>query len=574
MNAYSTIKTRVTSRFTKNNVLYGKMFMVSSKRSEHDFLEAYVAKMKNEKMLIVDEPQWVIKPQGTFDSRTFPVAVGNRSLKSRVLDEDITEEEKQAIIKQGYRILDVPLNFKDYFKLDLNKALMDLAGISVVGAVSFFNYDMFSKCYIKDYKNPFVNDILTIGIHDDMQIADFFELDKVPMEVRYMPQFIHVDGSLTGDKTGISSVAVSGLKETKQYNGADEFISTEMMYKQVFSVDIEAPQGSEISFEKTRNFIYYLRASGFNIVGVSLDGFQSADMKQMLLAQGYDASIVSLDKSPQGYLALRSAMNDGRIGMIQIDLLEKELIQLQRDVQTGKIDHPPEGCFTADTCILIRDIIHNKDTKMTIYGLLSSPSVQNYYVKTVDESGNIVLNKIKKVFETKRTNRLVEFLFTDGHVVRCTPEHKFMLSDGQFVEARKLEDQFLKTVNGNSVRVKLRKFITLDDEIPVYDIEVENIHNFPLGNGVVVHNSKDMADSLAGALFNASIHKQSLIDSRQLLESALDINNDIDPQAEFIADMQESMLQGGRTQSEMSKLASQRLDDLLNGFGNENILSW
>jgi hypothetical protein len=34
------------------------------------------------------------------------------------------------------------------------------------------------------------------------------------------------------------------------------------------------------------------------------------------------------------------------------------------------------------------------------------------------------------------------------------------------------------------------------------------------------------------------------------------------------------MLQGGRTQSEMSKLASQRLDDLLNGFGNENILSW
>ena len=429
MNAYSTIKTRVTSRFTKNNVLYGKMFMVSSKRSEHDFLEAYVAKMKNEKMLIVDEPQWVIKPQGTFDSRTFPVAVGNRSLKSRVLDEDITEEEKQAIIKQGYRILDVPLNFKDYFKLDLNKALMDLAGISVVGAVSFFNYDMFSKCYIKDYKNPFVNDILTIGIHDDLQIADFFELDKVPMEVRYMPQFIHVDGSLTGDKTGISSVAVSGLKETKQYNGADEFISTEMMYKQVFSVDIEAPQGSEISFEKTRNFIYYLRASGFNIVGVSLDGFQSADMKQMLLAQGYDASIVSLDKSPQGYLALRSAMNDGRIGMIQIDLLEKELIQLQRDVQTGKIDHPPEG-------------------------------------------------------------------------------------------------------------------------------------------------SKDMADSLAGALFNASIHKQSLIDSRQLLESALDINNDIDPQAEFIADMQESMLQGGRTQSEMSKLASQRLDDLLNGFGNENILSW
>lgn len=428
MNAYSTIKTRVTSRFTKNNVLYGKMFMVSSKRSEHDFLEAYVAKMKNEKMLIVDEPQWVIKPKGTFDERTFPVAVGNRSLKSRVLDDNASQEERQALIKQGYRILDVPVNFKDYFKLDLNKALMDLAGISVVGAVSFFNYDMFSQCYIKGYKNPFVTDILTIGIKDDLKIADFFELDKIPDAVKYMPQFIHIDGSLTGDKTGISSVGVSGLKETQQYNGSYEFVSTEMTYKHIFSVDIEAPQGSEISFEKTRNFIYYLKASGFNIVGVSLDGFQSADMKQMLIAQGYDANIISLDKTPQGYLALRSALNDGRLGLIQIDLLETELIQLQRDVQTGKIDHPPDG-------------------------------------------------------------------------------------------------------------------------------------------------SKDMADSLAGALFNASIHKQDLVDNRQLFSVAADINMEADPQQEFLDDMTDSLLANTKMKS-ASKIASDKLDDLLNSFGMDNIISF
>lgn len=576
MNAYSTIKTRVTSRFTKNNVLYGKMFMVSSKRSEHDFLEAYVAKMKNEKMLIVDEPQWVIKPQGTFDSRTFPVAVGNRSLKSRVLDDDISDEEKEAIIKQGYRILDVPLNFKDYFKLDLNKALMDLAGISVVGAVSFFNYDMFSKCYIKDYKNPFVSDILTIGIHDDLNIADFFEIDKIPMQVRYMPQFIHVDGSLTGDKTGISSVAVSGLKETQQYNGANEFTSTEMTYKHVFSVDIEAPQGSEISFEKTRNFIYYLKASGFNIIGVSLDGFQSADMKQMLLSQGYNATIISLDKSPQGYLALRSAMNDGRIGLIQIDLLEKELIQLQRDVQTGKIDHPPDGCFTDDTEILLYDTIHNRNTSKTIKSLLNAPDARNYSVKTVSESGEIEIHKIKSVFHTKDVDRLLCLTFSDGHTVRCTPEHKFMLADGTFIEAQNLFigiDE-LKSVKSKSVYVYKKEYINLYTPVPVYDLEIDTIHNFPLQNGVVVHNSKDMADSLAGALFNASINKQSLIDSRELLESALDINNEIDPKAEFMADMQESMMQSGYNKDNMSKLASDRLDDLLSGYGSENIVSW
>ena len=302
MQAYTTIKERINSRFIKNGVQYGRLFLVSSKKSEHDFIEAYVRKMKaegqDEKMLIVDEPQWVIKPEGTFSKETFPVAVGNRSLKSRVLKEDLSEEERKALIKQGYEILDVPVSLKQSFVIDVNTALMNLAGRSVVGAVSFFNFDMFSKCYIQDYHNPFTTDILTIGLNDDLQIANFFEINNIPPAVRAMPQFIHIDASLTGDKTGISSVGCSGLKETVQYSGAQEIYSQELTYKHIFSVDIQAPQGTEISFEKTRQFIYFLKASGFNIRAVSLDGFQSADMKQMLLAQGYDASIVSLDKTP------------------------------------------------------------------------------------------------------------------------------------------------------------------------------------------------------------------------------------------------------------------------------------
>jgi hypothetical protein len=61
MQAYTTIKERINSRFIKNGVQYGRLFLVSSKKSEHDFIEAYVRKMKaegqDEKMLIVDEPQ-------------------------------------------------------------------------------------------------------------------------------------------------------------------------------------------------------------------------------------------------------------------------------------------------------------------------------------------------------------------------------------------------------------------------------------------------------------------------------------------------------------------------------------
>ena len=564
MEAYRTIKTRIVSRFTKNNVLYGRLFLVSSKKSEHDFLEAYVAKMRNDKMLVVDEPQWVIKPQGTFDKRTFPVAVGNRSLKSRVMPMDTSKEELEALVKQGYRILDVPLTFEPQFKLDINTALMDLAGISIVGAVSFFNFDMFSKCYVKDYKNPFVTEVITTGIHDDLKIQDFFQLDLVPTKVRMMPCFIHIDGSLTGDKTGISCVGTAGLKETKLYNGAYETTASEMVYKHIFTVAIQAPQGSEISFEKTRQFIYYLNASGFNIRAISLDGFQSADMKQMLLAQGYDASIVSLDKTPQGYLALRSAMNDGRIGLIQLDLLETELVQLQRDVQTGKIDHPTEGCFTADTLI---SLVDGRD--VSIQDLMIEQEYRKNFVYTVNvETGHIEAKPIKKVFQTKIALSLVKVYLDNGDTITCTPEHRFMLSDITFKEAQYLVSSDILMTNNRNVCVERVECITA--QCPVYDLEIEDNHNFALSAGVFVHNSKDCSDSLAGALWNASLHKQDLVDSLQIFDSILDVNTDVSPEDSFIGDMEQSLA------NKSAKIATDKLSSFLDTFtGNDgSLLSW
>lgn len=571
MEAYHVIKGRISSRFIKHGVLYGKLFLVSSKKSEHDFLEQYVKKMKGPKMLVIDEPQWVVKPKGTFSDTTFPVAVGNRSLKSMVLPDDLTEEQRKSYIQQGYSIIDVPENYRDEFKLDINKALMDKAGISIIGATSFFNYDMFSQCYIESYKNPFITEVITTGMHDDLKLSDFFEIDKVPYEVRSMPQFIHIDGSLTGDRTGISDVGVSGLKETKQYNGANEIVSNEMMYKHIFTVGIKAPHGTEISFEKTRQFIYYLKASGFNIIGVSLDGFQSADMKQMLITQGYDATIISLDKTPQGYLALRSAMNDNRIGLIHLDLLETELVQLQRDVSTGKLDHPADGCFTADTKIRIFSSFGNY--YKTIGDLLLEQNLigTQSCVYTINEQTHAVECKpIKKVFYTKSVSDLVELTFNNKEIVTCTIDHRFMLEDGTYKEAAQLTcgDCLAQYEHDYRVIVSCLRILHLATPIPVYDIEVVDNHNFLLDAGVFVHNSKDLSDSLAGALFNATLHKQDMIDSLQLFDTTFNVNEDFNPQAEFIDNLQQSML------NKNSALAADKLDELLNGYGGGNIIAW
>ena len=564
MDAYRTIRGRMTSRFLKNGVQYGRMFLVSSKRSDQDFVDAYIRKRKSDgedkKMLVIDEPQWVIKPPGTFSEKKFPLAIGNRSLQSRVMDPDSTEEEIEAMRQQGYEILMVPIDMIADFKMDINKYLMDLAGRSIPGTTSFFNYDMFSKCYITDYKNPFPTEVLTIGLNDALNISDFFQLEKVPTKVRMMPQYIHIDGSLNGDKTGISSVGVSGKKQTIQYAGANEVLSEELYYKHIFSIDIKAPNGTEISLEKTRQFIYYLKASGFNIRGISIDGFQSADTRQILIGQGYNVDLISLDKKPEGYLALRSAMNDQRIGLIQIDLLEKELIQLQRDTKTGKIDHPADGCFSGDTLIRLA----NGEVRQII-DLVGKTNLKTWGV-TID--GRITPVEIKKVFLTKYVNTIAKITLNNNKSIRCTTNHRFMLADGTYKEAQYLTSADELMCFDETISVKSIEIIKFSDPMPVFDMEIPKTHNFLLDVGIFVHNSKDMSDSLAGALYNASLHKVDLLDGLDLLSAAVDVNEFEDLQASFMADMQQSL----RNPNVFS--ASEGINGVINNMRDSDILGW
>lgn len=54
----------------------------------------------------------------------------------------------------------------------------------------------------------------------------------------------------------------------------------------------------------------------------------------------------------------------------------------------------------------------------------------------------------------------------------------------------------------------LRKsIINLKSPVKVYDLETtSNVHNFCLGNGVVVHNSKDISDAVVGVVYNLYQH--------------------------------------------------------------------
>lgn len=57
------------------------------------------------------------------------------------------------------------------------------------------------------------------------------------------------------------------------------------------------------------------------------------------------------------------------------------------------------------------------------------------------------------------------------------------------------------------MRIASVKRITLDEAVPVYDLTVPGTANFALAAGPFVHNSKDAADGVAGAVFRAMMDR-------------------------------------------------------------------
>lgn len=341
---YNTISARVKGTFRMNGEVYGKIFAVSSKRSDSDFMEAYMQSQidagAGNHMYIADAPQWEVLPKSMFRDEAFYIAIGDKHKRGFVVPDNQTfPEALDDLRNQGYTLMRPPIDMKPEFIADFDIALRDLAGISVPGTLSFITTATLQVCINEQRKNPFYSDILQIGTKDALTIEEFYHDNEIDPFWKTCPIYIHLDLSLTTDRTGISGVAITGRKDIQ----VEDRIVSEPMYTHIFTVAIEAPRGDKISYSKVKNFILWLRNKGYNIAGISRDQFQSEYLAQLLTEAGFTVDSRSLDRTPDGYIALRSILLEERLDMLHCQLLEDELIHLQRDSVSGKVDHPVGG---------------------------------------------------------------------------------------------------------------------------------------------------------------------------------------------------------------------------------------
>ena len=348
---------RMISRFLRGNKLPTLNIIASSKNSDQSFLDQYIeTKKKNESKttLIVDKPQWIVDSRKNTKEK-FWVAIGNKFLASEVLPKNAGQELVKIFRDKGYQMMEIPIGYWEPFNDNVEIALNDLAGISTVGARKFIPGPRWTEVKTTEYKNPFTRDIITVGNAegDDTQYSEFFDMSAIPEEMKRIPMFVHLDLSKSGDKTGIAGVWVLGKKP-----GVEVPTPKEVFYKVAFSVSVAAPKGYEISFEKNRIFIRWLKDQGFKIKGVSFDTFQSTQLMQQLKSEKFNPVVVSVDrlegtddKDEHGnkhrvckpYEYFRSTLQERRMQVYdKCDLLTEEVLGLERQPD-GHINHPDNG---------------------------------------------------------------------------------------------------------------------------------------------------------------------------------------------------------------------------------------
>lgn len=349
VEVYNGLVRRITSRFDGlSSDLIGCMCVVSSRSHEGDFtdrkikeVEELIAEGKDIKTYISTGSYWSFVPQyredGTqrYSSEKFLVAIGNRKLKSEIID-DIK-------FANGRRVIEVPENFFEQFRKDIEGAIRDIAGEVSGNTGSYFSDPEIVWGAVNDFKDAGYQDVFNV---------DSFNLENGLPEInpdykvlhKNARRFIHLDLSETTDAAGIvigySNDDRKVISSRRQSLGETDHAPICIIEG---AIAIEPPLQGQIKYSDIRRLTYYLIDKvGIPIKWVSADGFQSTDMLQLLQD---DRGLVtkhklSVEQEEKGYKPLKNAFEDGRVLLCHNAILIDEILHVVRK-ENGKIDHIP-----------------------------------------------------------------------------------------------------------------------------------------------------------------------------------------------------------------------------------------
>lgn len=363
---YNQAKIRMKARLHSNaRGMKAKLVVASSALYPDDFVSRRKLEVERngEKDVFISEMAlWEAKPPGTYSSETFAVEVGDEMRFSRILRPTDTPRE-------GAKIVHFPVDFLQDAERDLERALRDIAGVplltlaplitdrktvfqSIRKPVHEDSRCSCTECFASRHPYSSETTCLTDGhiILRDLlaqQVTDEKDPDYGLWRPRVnprAPRFVHLDLSFgREDAMGVAMVHPVGYSTTVRRNALGEETGDLAVKVYVdFMLRVERPPepGAEIPWQKVEALLEDLVALGFPIALVTMDSPAGRYLMQRLTDKGYMAEHLSVDKTVEPYVALRTAFSEGLVSIYEYEPFIQELLRLEYNRARKKVDHP------------------------------------------------------------------------------------------------------------------------------------------------------------------------------------------------------------------------------------------
>jgi hypothetical protein len=354
---YNSVARRRKSRFMNKGRLPGRLCLVSSRRHPGQFTDIKEEEAKsNPRIYIYDKRVWEVKPDG-YSGETFRVFIGDDFRKPYVLDKDAVPSDADIEAK----LVDtIPIEYWSDFagpKADIIKALRDIAGKSTLARHPLMqSRELVAQCFGRRH-SIFASDC-TDFVSSRPQIRG--SLIGVNRE---HPRWAHIDLGLTSDHAGVTIGHVPRFVDITRGDGIVEVLP----HVEIDGfLEIPPPHNGEIDFASIRMVLYKLREMGLPIRWVSMDSFQSVDSMQILRSKGFVVGYQSIDTNTTPYELTKQALYDNRVTAPTCKKVIKELLSLERDTRTGKIDHPANG--SKDVADSFAGVVYGLTTRREVWG--------------------------------------------------------------------------------------------------------------------------------------------------------------------------------------------------------------
>lgn len=374
----NTALTRWDSRFGRCKEFWGMIIIDTSSKNEDSISEEFAqSNPYGDLVRVIKTNQWEVRKHLNYYFRkgSFQVYAGDATHSPFI----VTKDNPITMDLDKDRVITVPEELRPDFEFDVEKALMDKAGISLKSTDRFIpDAHLLDKCY----------SIPTT--YTDVIDVDFFDKNdriiyKLEDSLRLIPEdrilFIHYDIGVTGDNTGLG---ISYFDKWEDY-GIDAKTNKKMRLPRVvvpIAVGIGRRKDQETSIFKLQEFVIDL--SNRNEVYFSADQYASRQLLQNLEIVGIQNKYISVDRTDSAYIYLKTLMTNGLIQLPNNKLLRSEIANLKRVGR--KIDHPSDG--SKDIADAVCGSVYNLYQNLDAAGQLSNKYMVSGHTSAIESRTN------------------------------------------------------------------------------------------------------------------------------------------------------------------------------------------